>query len=245
MMRWTLVVFCLFGLMGGCRTGKVAVDSAPNKPVFSLNMGKGVDALQRKDFNRAVQYFKLSIEEKPDSPQAYNLRGLALFMNGEVSLAKKDFEKVLELDADYVQSYQNLGSCLMKEAKMVQAEDVLRRARDRFPKEAAICFALGNLLVFQDRAEEGFGLLREGMRLDPEYLNREKSFETDIVLGENQKPEYFFNYASLFASTGNIEKTVEFLEKAKKVGFKAWHRLKSEASFIQLSKNPAILKFIE
>ncbi len=56
--------------------------------------------------------------------------------------------------------------------------------------------------------------------------------------------ETFFVYAKFYVSMGNIEKTLEYLEKAKEAGFDDWQRIEEENEFETVRKDPRIREFL-
>jgi cell division protein FtsB len=57
--------------------------------------------------------------------------------------------------------------------------------------------------------------------------------------------ELLFTYAKLYASVGNVEKTIEYLTKAEKAGFKDWHQIDTEREFEGIRKDQRIQDFIK
>jgi predicted Zn-dependent protease len=133
----------------------------------------------------------------------------------------------------------------MNEKKLAEAEAVLRQGAERFPATAAMHFDLGSVLVLQGRIDEAMAALRRGVELDPEYLTRERQFATGPGLKEDGDPELSFSYARLFAAAGNAAKTAEFLQRAKKAGFKDWQRIAALNDFDPVRDDPALKEFLK
>jgi tetratricopeptide (TPR) repeat protein len=105
-------------------------------------------------------------------------------------------------------------------------------------------FNLGNLLISKGKIEEGFAYISKGVKLDPEFLDKQKLFSANIFGDSLNNPEVFFLYAKLYASLGNLEKTVEYLEKAKKAGFFKWERIEKEDAFKEFWDHPQLKIFV-
>ncbi len=244
MKKYCILVFLLL-LLAACRSGGPVAGPDQGASRYYVNLGKGVDALQRNDYPVAIHFLKLAVAEKPDSAKALNLRGVAYLMDGKIREARADFEKVIRLDPAYEHAYQNLGCCLVGEKKLDEAETALRRALDRFPVSASMYLTLGSVIVLQGRVDEAMAVLRKGMDLDPDYFTREKQFATGPGLQDSNSPELFFSYARLFAATGNAAKTAEFLGKAKAAGFSDWQRLATMSDFDPVRADPLLKEFMK
>lgn len=230
-------------ILAACSGSAAKPKSDPNR--FFADFGRGVDSLDRKDYATAIHSLSLAIAEQPRSTKALNLRGVAYLMSGKVNEAKADFAMAIQVDPAYGSAYQNLGCALVKERKLVEAEAVLRQALQRSPASASACFTLGSVLVLLGRGEEALAAMRRGLELDPDYLGKEQKFATGSGLQEENSPELFFSYARLFAATGDVGRTVEFLQRAKKAGFRAWERIATLSDFDAVRDDPALKEFLK
>ena len=122
---------------------------------------------------------------------------------------------------------------------------MLKKAISISPQLISPYYTLGTLLLYQNRFEEGYFYLSKGISLDPNYLDKHKSFVTNFSSPAFGSAEIYFSFAKLYASIGNIEKTLEYLKKAKKAGFRNWHRIKEDKDFEKIINNPKIKAFIQ
>ncbi len=58
------------------------------------------------------------IEKHPDDPQAYNVRGSVFAESGHSEQALADFNKAINLDANYAQAYANRGLLYRQAGKL-------------------------------------------------------------------------------------------------------------------------------
>ncbi len=245
MTKKILVLSLVLLVSVACRSAGPAAKPKHDPGRFYADFGRGASALERNDYAAAIHFFSLAIGEKPESAKALNLRGVAYLMSGRVREAKADFERAIKLDAAFGTAYQNLGCALAKEMKLGEAEVVLRQALERSPASASAHFTLGSVLIFQERAEEAMAVMRRGLDLDPDYFSKEKPFSTGPGLQEANSPELFFSYARLFAAMGNAGKTVEFLQRARKAGFRDWERIRTLSDFDPVRADPALEEFLK
>lgn len=77
---------------------------------YKINIAKGKDASSAENYNLAIYYFSLSIEENPEIIDSYNGRAHAYNMTGDYKKAIKDYEYVLNKDKYNTEAYFGLGS---------------------------------------------------------------------------------------------------------------------------------------
>lgn len=56
--------------------------------------------------------------------------------------------------------------------------------------------------------------------------------------------EAYFTYAKAYASKGDVEKTLSYLDKAREAGFTDWRRILQENEFEKVRDDPRIKKFL-
>jgi tetratricopeptide (TPR) repeat protein len=182
---------------------------------------------------------------KPDSARAFNYLGIAYFMRNNLDEARACFQKALEINPDYAAAHCNLGDLQFKEGKADLAVDTLSKALAAIGDNVMLHFTLGNILLHKGEIDEGFAHLGKVMDLDPGYLDRERGFAVEASESNLPQPEMFFRYACLYAANGNLGKTLEFLEKARKAGFSEWKRILHDDAFARFRDDPQIKKYIE
>jgi hypothetical protein len=92
--------------------------------------------------------------------------------------------------------------------------------------------------------KEGMEHLAKGIALDPDYLESHHKYMAVYNSMEFDLAEMNFSYAELFAAIGNIEKTVDYLKRAKRAGFNAWNKILKEKEFDKVRDDPRIREFL-
>jgi tetratricopeptide (TPR) repeat protein len=75
---------------------------------YELNM-KGLDALEKKDLDAALNLFNQAITAFPQYSDALNNRGVVLYRRGDVGGARRSWEEAVKRDPQYHVAYYNLG----------------------------------------------------------------------------------------------------------------------------------------
>lgn len=234
-------------IISACTTSKApsSPEIVPEERDFNFYLRQGALSLNSGDYKKAVEQFSQAIALRPDSSQTYNLLGIAYFNQKNYKLSKKHFERAVAIDSSYAEAYNNLGSVYFMTRQFMEAEKMLMKALSISSNLVSANYNLGALLLAQGKVEEGTPYLSKGIALDPDYLEKHKAIATDISSPFFNTAEMFFIYAKLYASIGNIEKTVEYLKKAEKAGFSDWHRIGKEKDFEKVREDPRIKDFLK
>ena len=83
---------------------------------------EGLAAMDKEDYNKAVDLFTEVIKEDPDMAVAYNNRALAFIQVGNLYLAREDLLLALEIE-ETAEYYNNLAQIDIKESKLRDAID--------------------------------------------------------------------------------------------------------------------------
>ena len=247
MKKVIIVVFIVSIILFQCTSNKVSVSSA--KPGSSESylrcMARGTHLLEQKKYDEAIGELKQANALKPDSDKANNFLGIAYFMKKNFAEAAVYFQKALAINPAYAAAIGNLGNVQFEAGEVNAAIETLSKGIATFADNVQLHFSLGNILLHKGELDQGFGHLKKVMELDPKYLEREKSFSLEASAGVLPRPEIFFRYARLYAATGNLEKTLEYLDKAKKTGFVDWERARLDDAFASLRDDPQVKKYLD
>ena len=234
-------------IISACTTSKAppSPEIMPEERGFNFYLRQGALSLNSSDYEKAVEQFRKAIALRPDSSKTYNLLGIAYFDQKNYKLAKKQFERAVVINSSYAEAYNNLGSVYFMTGQFKEAEKMLTKALSMSSNLVSANYNLGALLLAQGKVEEGTPYLSKGIALDPDYVEKHKAFSTNISSPFFNTSEMFFIYAKLYASIGNIEKTVEYLKKAEGAGFSDWHRIMKEKDFEKVREDPRIKDFLK
>ncbi len=132
MMRKSRILVCvLLALLAGCASSQKKISQAREKdPRYQYSLG--VFYLNNGNADEAIEYLNRSLSLDPRNYLAYNARGLATAMKGNLPEAVKDYEKCLELAPDFSEARNNLGSVYQELGFVDKAEaEFLKVVNDR------------------------------------------------------------------------------------------------------------------
>jgi tetratricopeptide (TPR) repeat protein len=159
-------------------------------------------------------------------------------------MAEEQFRQALALDASYAEAINNLGSAYFASRQLEKAREMFEKALALSPDSISAHYSLGTLLFLLGEAEEGTRHLARGVELDPTFLETHPPLIVDVPSAEADMGEIYFTYAKIYAQKGHIEKTLEYLTKAKRAGFHNWHRIMTEKEFEAVREDSRIQGFL-
>src|SRR5690242_2861322 len=115
-------VLCLLLLAS---TGSVA-SSVPDQ-ALEFNR-RGVDHLDKKEYDAAIKSFRDALKVKPDYSDALDNLGKALDAEGKSAEAVRDFKKVIKLAPDNAIAHNDMGRALFHEKKYQESAAAYRQA---------------------------------------------------------------------------------------------------------------------
>lgn len=70
----------------------------------------GERALSRNEFEKAIRYFTMAIDKRPDYVEAYILRSKAYLHKGDIIKSSEDKKAAFDLDPDWVIDFYQLSN---------------------------------------------------------------------------------------------------------------------------------------
>ncbi len=108
------------------------------------------------------------IKEFSDNPVALSSIGDEYFETKRYSMAIKVYEKVLELNPEDVDTYNDLGLALHFSGRSDEAIVKLNKGTEIDPSFQRVWLSLGFVLISTGQTEEARGVLEKTMEIDPE-----------------------------------------------------------------------------
>jgi tetratricopeptide (TPR) repeat protein len=97
------------------------------QPVRSGSLALAQTAFLGGDYTGAIELFSAAIAEKPNDSEAYIGRGLAYTRTGQSDLARSDFLRAVELDANDIRPLHQLGLIAVSMEQYPSAIDYFTR----------------------------------------------------------------------------------------------------------------------
>jgi len=232
----------LMGVFCSCVPGKKP--ATVEAETFDSLVRKGTIFLNQGDYGRAEDAFDRALARDPRSVKVRNLSGITAFRRQDYASAERHFREAVRLDPSFATGYNNLGGVYTLRNELDKAKEMYTKAISLSPGLASSYYSLGTVYFLGGDTAEGTRRLAEGIRLDPNFLDEHAGSIAGLTTRGASLPEMSFALAGIFASMGNVERTVEYLGKAEREGFKDWWRISAEKEFDPVREDPRVWKFL-
>jgi tetratricopeptide (TPR) repeat protein len=142
-----------------------AADVAPHNP--SPPNGLGIACGSRRDYIRAVEYYRRAVELEPRFAEGYFNMGIAYESNREFGNAAASYANAVAVNSRYVNAYINWGSLFVNGRKVAEALALYDRALLVDPASADAHYHRGYALYLWGRYDEALLAFEETLRYNP------------------------------------------------------------------------------
>lgn len=187
----------------------------------------------------ALDYYHAALVKKPDNARVYNKLGIVELQMQRYKEARRHFERAIKIERMFASAYNNLGSVYYGQRKYDAAIKQYRKAIQLEPAVASFHANMGAAYFAKNEFEAAGTSYARALELDPDVLERHA--RTGI---SSQQPHsvdlarYAFVMAKLYARTGAIDRSLEYLQRAIADGFKEIEGVYKDSDFAELRKDP-------
>src|SRR5215208_2587398 len=173
--------------------------------IFQKAMNEGHSAAWDQEWSKAAVAYRQALQEIPDQPKALNSLGLALYQQGAFEEALQIYKRVAHITPTDPVPMEKLAQLLERTGHLKEAIEAAFRAADLFLNQRDIDKAIENW-VHVTTLDPEHVLAHSRLALAHEKLNHKLQAVTEYIA-----------VASLVQRTGNMQKTVELVNKALKI----------------------------
>ncbi len=131
----------------------------------------GVEAQQRGENKKAIEYYNKVIELDQQFVEAYNNRGSAKVALRDTKGAIEDYNKSIELDPQYAEAYNNRGNAKVNLGRKEDAIKDYNKSIELDPQYAEAYNNRGNVKVDLGRKEDAIEDYNRSIELNPQSAN--------------------------------------------------------------------------
>ena len=196
----------------------------------------------RKQYREAAEIYKRMSDKDPHNPVYLNKLGIALHQQSALGAALKYYERAFRVDPSYADAENNVGTIWYQRKKYGKAIRAYQKAIAVRNDMAVLYSNLGYAYFGDQKYQESIAAFRQALSLDPLLFERSGS-RTGSVLQDRSvgdRGRFYFLLAKSFAQSGDIDRCIQYLRKAKDEGYKDFGEVKKDPSFAAVLKNPAI-----
>jgi tetratricopeptide (TPR) repeat protein len=114
-------------------------------PEANHQLARGSQALERRDFDHAIEHFDRAIEIDPHFAEAYNQRAIAHYLQEQYEPSARDCHRAIERMPNHFGAWAGLGHCYTHLGQMADALEAYERALEINPHLSCIREMIGEL----------------------------------------------------------------------------------------------------
>jgi tetratricopeptide (TPR) repeat protein len=200
----------------------------------------------RKDYREAAQTYKRLTDENPRNAVYLNKLGIALHQQEALQLALKYYEKAAKVDPSYADPQNNIGTVWYQRKKYGKAIKAYQKAINLRKDMAVLYSNLAYAYFGEKKYEQSLASFHQALTLDPHFFEHNGSRNGSVLQDRSvtDRGRFYYMLAKSFAQTGNIERCIVYLRKAKDEGFKELNNAMTDPDFAIMLKNPEIQEIL-
>ena len=213
---------------------------------------KGINFLNKVNFNKAENFFRIILKSQPQHFEAYYFLGIILNELNKLDEAEANYQNAIKFKPDFAEAYYNLAVTLVKSKKLEEGIKNYQNAIKFKPDFAIAHNNLGNVLNKLERLNEAEVSYQNAIKFKPDFAeayynlgnvyrdigklnDSELNYKKAISLKQDYV-EAITNIKIIF----KLKKLLSNVEKASEEKIKNPSNLKIINSVIQLAPNPFI-----
>jgi tetratricopeptide (TPR) repeat protein len=174
---------------------------------------------QVKDYLAALDCYREAIRKHANA-EYYNKVAVAELLLRHPAEAAKAAKKALRKDKGFAQAWNNLGVSYYMRRQYDDAIHAYERAISLMPDFASYHNNLAATLMDSKQIERGAAEYRKAFELDPSFFEHASQNGISAHMGSPQdRAQFAFVMARLFAGTGNYDRALHFLRSAMEDGY--------------------------
>jgi tetratricopeptide (TPR) repeat protein len=202
--------------------------------------------MARKQYREASEMYKRLADQNPRNPVYLNKLGISLHQQAALGLALKYYERAVKVDPTYADAENNIGTVYYQRQKYGKAIRAYRRAIKVRADMAVLYSNLGYAYFADKKYEDSIASFRLALAKDPQLFEHNSSKNGSLLQDRSvsDRGRFYFLLAKSFAESGNLERCILYLRKAKDEGYADFADVKKDPAFTAVLKNPEVQELL-
>jgi tetratricopeptide (TPR) repeat protein len=196
----------------------------------------------RKDYREAALVFKRLSDAAPQNAVYFNKLGISLHQQGALTMALKYYERAVKVDPGYADAQNNVGTVWYQRKRYGKAIRAYQKAIN-MRKDMPVLYSNLAYAYFEDKKyEDSLASFRRALTIDPHFFEQGNSRAGSVLQDRSvdDRGRFYFMLAKTFAESGNLERCLIYLRKAKDEGYRELAAAKKDPVFAVYLNNPDI-----
>ena len=203
--------------------------------------------MARKQYREASDTYRRLTQDNPKNAVYMNKLGIALHQQAVLSEALKCYQRAVKADPKYADAQNNIGTIWYQRkryGKAIRAYLKANKMRDDLP---VLYSNLGYAYYSDGKYQESIAAFRTTLAKDPQFFERGASRNGSVLQDRSveDRGRFYYLLAKSFAETGNYERCILYLRKAKEEGYASMKDVKKDPAFAAVLKDPEVIDLLD
>jgi tetratricopeptide (TPR) repeat protein len=203
--------------------------------------------LIRKQYREAQDLFHKLTVEQPKNAVYWNELGISFHNQAELEPALRCYQKAAKLDNHYADAQNNAGTIYYERKKYAKAIRSYKRAIALREDYGAFYLNMGYAYFAEKNYDESIAAFRKALQIDPDAFDSARSRTGTVVQDRSiasERARFYFLLAKSFAESGNVERSIIYLKKARDEGYQDMKAVQTDPSFAKVAQDPAVQELL-
>jgi tetratricopeptide (TPR) repeat protein len=200
----------------------------------------------RKDYREAAETYKRLSAENPRNAVYLNKLGIALHQQTALAMALKCYEQAWKVDPTYADAQNNIGTIYYQRKKYGKAIKSYKKAIAIRQDMAVLYSNLGYAYFGDKQYDKSLESFRMTLTIDPQFFEHNGSRNGSLLQDRSvtDRGRFYYMLAKSFAQSGNLDRCIVYLRKAKDEGFADLNLVKTDPAFATMLKSPEVQEIL-
>jgi tetratricopeptide (TPR) repeat protein len=211
----------------------------------TLNERRGDSFFARRLYEDAIIEYRRAVALDKYNASTLNRLGLVYHQSQKLNDAERYYREALKQNPYFLEVINNIGTVEYARQRYDSALELYQRALRIRPQSPTILLNMGACLFDMKRYDDAIKATQQAIEIDPKVLDRATGFGTLIQTSRRSDPMVSFYYAKIYATQGDKERAISYLNRALDEGFEEFDRIKKEPAFIVLAAEEGYVKLMD
>ncbi len=211
----------------------------------SLHERRGDSFFARKMYDDAIIEYRKSINLDRYNAATLNRLGLVYHQSQKLNEAERYYREALKQNPFFLEVLNNIGTVEYARQHYENAFDQYSKALKIRADSPTVLLNMGACLFDMKRYDEAMKATQRALQIDPKILDKVSGFGTLIQTSRRTDPTVSFYFAKIYASQGDKERAISYLNRALDEGFSDFEKIRMEPAFAGLAKEEGFTKILD
>ncbi len=185
---------------------------------------------------RLLPEYQSALKSNPKDWATRNKLGICYQQINRLPEAIREYKQTLKLNPGYAEAWNNLASVYHGQRKFKDAVKQYRKAIEIKPDLAVAHKNLGVALIAMGKVDEGIAAYARAYELNPAIFDLAPGISFTAP-GARPEMQYYY-FAKVSAAGGKVDDALEYLRKARELGFRSFGKVKADPDFKMVVSDP-------